>query len=128
MVRFVVPYRANSSFNARVGVRRHPVVVRLSVHKIEVAWRKQGEHLGYVGSGGFGGKIHKYIGVKEWLEENDYIDMPLLDMRARYADAFRFNDGRHTFSFLRDSGLLVIECAVPEDMQDVFLQSYGADD
>lgn len=124
MVRFVLPPWADYSFERRLGQKRLPVVVTLSIKKIEDAWKKK-YLFDYVGAGGVGGKLSKYEGVKAWLSLNDTIYMPLLDLRVPHPECFRFNDGRHTYAFFRDAGQTKLEFGVPQDSEQLFVAAYG---
>jgi len=50
-----------------------------------------------------------------WIEMNNEIWAPVIDLRAIHPEAFFFADGRHTFVALERSGYKCIEIAVPRD-------------
>lgn len=56
----------------------------------------------YVGSGGKGGFIELYSGIKNFLKDNKKIQIPYLDLTENYDVGFI--DGRHRWAFLRDLG------------------------
>jgi hypothetical protein len=118
-MKFILPPWAAHSFKCS------PVIVHLSIQKIEHAWIDQGRFHGYVGVAGEGGKQNKYAQVVDWVKSHDEIYMPLLNLSIEDEKLFRFNDGRHTFSYFRDSGFDSMDFGVPSDMQHVFVEHYA---
>lgn len=125
-VEFRLPEVAFSTFDYDIRRVTKPVVVTLSVPRLNAVLE---EHriFDHVGLNGEGGKIAKYLGVEAWLKKHDYINMPLLDLRVNYSTGVRLNDGRHTFAFLRDHGLMKMKFAIPEDKVHIIINCFGLD-
>lgn len=98
-------------------------VVWIAIDLLDASWCKARDN--YVGPGGIGSaQIGKYSAVGAFLARNigtTAVSVPRLSL---VADEVSFNDGRHTFAWLRDHGLPALPVEVGRAYEQIFRRRF----
>lgn len=104
------------------------VAVKVSVSKLDKAWKKDTSHVGKDGKGGIrdpGADKSRYDKAKEFVDKGGPVNMPRVNYDAKKGKVV-FSDGRHRVAVIRDKGKKTIWVTVPRGQAKKVKNKFGA--
>jgi hypothetical protein len=104
------------------------VAVKVSVSKLDKAWKKDISHVGKDGKGGIrdpGADKTRYDKAKEFVGKGGPVNMPRVNYDAK-KDKVVFSDGRHRVAVIRDKGKKTTWITVPRGQAKKVKKKFGA--
>ena len=98
------------------------VLVAIKKDSFDAAWSSS-EPEGYLSKGGEGGssKPGAYAGMQKWIEENDTIEAPEVQVNPGFD--IHFINGRHRYALLKDIGANPIIVSMSKESATIAKQS-----
>lgn len=125
-IKFEMSSQAHHSFVGTRFAPRTPVMIPADINAIIAVLSNAGICNSYFCNGHLcPPKFEKYTRVVQWIEENNRVYAPVIDLTSNNVEDFKIVDGTHTFIALKNIfPLSYIKIVVPHDKAQLLADAF----